>query len=147
MTQMNLDTKQKQTHRKQTCGHQRGQMGQRWTGGMGLASSHWGLWNDWATGTCCPAQGTLPIILWSSKWEKNLQTKPKVDGSSVSSLQKPHDEGHWCHQKKSLWLPWSKMSSGSCWGSPLPLAGVELPQAWTGSWPVCQNCRSNKLEG
>ena len=44
--------------------------GKGWTGGWGLA--HCGIWNHWPMDTCCIAQGTLPSILWSSMWEKNL---------------------------------------------------------------------------
>ena len=38
MTQMNLSTKQKQTHRhrEQTCGHQGGSCREGWTGNLGL---------------------------------------------------------------------------------------------------------------
>ena len=45
--------------------------GMEW--GLRSADTHWGLWNDWSTGTCCIAQGTLPNILWQSMWEKNLK--------------------------------------------------------------------------
>jgi len=41
--------------------------------GLGLAYAHWGLWNNWPMGTCCRAQRTLPNILWSSVWEKNVK--------------------------------------------------------------------------
>ena len=44
-----------------------------WTGSLGLAYAHWGIWNDWPVGTCCIAQGTLPNILWLSIWDKNLK--------------------------------------------------------------------------
>ena len=37
--------------------------GEGWTGGLGLASAHGDVWNDWPTGTCCIVQGTLPNIL------------------------------------------------------------------------------------
>ena len=33
------------------------------TWGWGLAYAHCGIWNDWPTGTCCIAQGTLLNIL------------------------------------------------------------------------------------
>ena len=33
-------------------------------GGSGMASAHCGTWDDWPVGTCCPAQRTLPNILW-----------------------------------------------------------------------------------
>ena len=63
---MNIFTEQKQTHRLwKTYSYQRGQVGlgeEGWTGGLGLAYAHWGLWNDWPTATCCRAQGTLPIF-------------------------------------------------------------------------------------
>ena len=38
MVQMNLSTKQKQTHRRResTCGYQRGGGGEGWTGSLGL---------------------------------------------------------------------------------------------------------------
>ena len=32
-------------------------------GVWGLAYAHYGVWNDWPTGTCCIAQRTLPNIL------------------------------------------------------------------------------------
>ena len=47
--------------------------GEGWTGGVGLAYAHWGLWNGWPMGTCCLAQRTLPNILGSSTWEKNMK--------------------------------------------------------------------------
>jgi len=34
-----------------------------WTRGSGLAYAHCGKWNDWPTGACCIAWGTLPNIL------------------------------------------------------------------------------------
>ena len=34
-----------------------------WTGGLGLTCAPCGIWNDWPTGTCSIAQGTLPNIL------------------------------------------------------------------------------------
>ena len=37
--------------------------GEGWTGGLGLAYEHCGLWNDWPMGTCCIVQGTLINIL------------------------------------------------------------------------------------
>ena len=48
-----------------TCGYQRGQGGdvEGQTGGLGWAYAHWGPWNDWPTGTCCKAQGSLLSIL------------------------------------------------------------------------------------
>ena len=63
--QMKVFTKQKQTHRLQneTYGYQRGQMGEGWTGGSGLAYAHYCIWNRWSTGTCYIAQKTLPNIL------------------------------------------------------------------------------------
>ena len=55
--------------------YQSGQVeeGEGWTGGLGLAYVHCGIWNDWPTATCCIAQGTLHNILWQSIWEKNLK--------------------------------------------------------------------------
>ena len=44
-----------------------------WTGGLGLAYAHCGIWNDWLMGTCCIVQGTLPNVLWWSMWGKNLK--------------------------------------------------------------------------
>ena len=44
-----------------------------WTGGLGLAYAHWGVWSDWPAETCCKAQRTLPSVLWLSMWEKNLR--------------------------------------------------------------------------
>ena len=44
MTQVNLFTKQKQTHRhgKQACGCQRGGgLGERWSGSLGLADANY----------------------------------------------------------------------------------------------------------
>ena len=39
-----------------------------WWGGrdwsLGLAQARYDIWNDWPTGTCDIAQGTLPNILW-----------------------------------------------------------------------------------
>ena len=48
-------------------------MGEGWTGGWGLAHAHRGIHNDWPTGTCCAAQGTLPNILYDLCWENNLK--------------------------------------------------------------------------
>ena len=75
---MNLFVEQKQTHRhwKETYGYQRQQVwgGRRdGLGSLGLAYAHWGIWNDYPTGTCCIAQGTLLNILWQSTWKKNLK--------------------------------------------------------------------------
>ena len=65
--QVNLFTKQKQTHRlrKQTYDYQGGKgVGREgWTGGLGLAYAHYCMQKGWSTGTCCIAQGTLPNIL------------------------------------------------------------------------------------
>ena len=47
--------------------------------GVRLAHAPWGPWNDWPTGTCCPAQGTLPRILWSSLWGKSPRENGCVD--------------------------------------------------------------------
>ena len=33
--------------------------GEGWTGGLGLAYAHCGIWNDWPTGNCCIAQESL----------------------------------------------------------------------------------------
>ena len=43
MTQMNLSTKQKQTHRRgeQTCGCQGGGGGEGWSGSLGLADANY----------------------------------------------------------------------------------------------------------
>ena len=44
MTQMNLSTKQKQTHRRrdQTCGYQGGgEVGEGWTGSLGLVDGNY----------------------------------------------------------------------------------------------------------
>ena len=38
--------------------------GREWSRGLGLAYAHWGVWNDWPTGTWCIAQWILPNILW-----------------------------------------------------------------------------------
>ena len=38
--------------------------GKEWTWGLGLAYTHWSIWNDWLVATCCIAQGTLLNILW-----------------------------------------------------------------------------------
>ena len=43
------------------------------TRGLGLACTHYCVWKDRPMGTCCLAQGTLPDIMWSPKWEKNLK--------------------------------------------------------------------------
>ena len=69
--QMNFFAEQKQTHRV----FQRGQVaavGRDGLGVWGLTYTHWGMWNDWPTGTCYIAQATLPSVLWSFMWEKNL---------------------------------------------------------------------------
>ena len=34
-----------------------------WPRGLELAHTECSTWNDWPTGTCCTAQGTLPNIL------------------------------------------------------------------------------------
>ena len=36
--------------------------GEGWTGGLGLAYAHCGIWNNWPVGTCCVAQGFYPIF-------------------------------------------------------------------------------------
>ena len=61
---MNLFSEQKQTHKLgKTYAYQRGKLeGEGWTGGVGSAYAHRGLWNDWPTGTCCVAERTLPIF-------------------------------------------------------------------------------------
>ena len=74
--QMNSFAEEKQNQRLwKTDGYQRGQVGdgEKWTWGLGLAFAHWGIWNDWPTGTCCVAQRTLPSNLWWSTWEKTLR--------------------------------------------------------------------------
>ena len=48
MTQMNLSTKWKQTHRhrEQTCGCQGGEdLGEAWVGSLGLADENYYIWN------------------------------------------------------------------------------------------------------
>ena len=35
-----------------------------WTGDLGLACTHCGIWNDWPTGTCCIAQRTPSNTVW-----------------------------------------------------------------------------------
>ena len=39
-----------------------GRGGEGWTGGLGLAYAHRGMWNDWSTGTYCIAQRPLSNI-------------------------------------------------------------------------------------
>ena len=56
-----------------TKGDRLGEGEEEWTGGLGLAYAHHGIWNDWPTGTCCIAQGILPNVLSWSMWEKNLK--------------------------------------------------------------------------
>ena len=61
MIQMNLFTKQKQTHRhrKQTMATKGDRVcGGAWTGCLGLAYANC-IWNGWSTGNCYIAQGTL----------------------------------------------------------------------------------------
>ena len=61
---MNLFAEQKQTHRLKTnLGLSKG-MGCRegWTGGLGLAYVHCGMWNGWPTGTYCIHRVLYPII-------------------------------------------------------------------------------------
>ena len=62
---MNLFAEQKQTHRlwKQTFGYQRGEVVGRNRLSLRLAYAHFGMWNDWPSGTCSMVQGTLPNIL------------------------------------------------------------------------------------
>ena len=36
--------------------------GEGWTGGLGLAYAHCGIWNNWPVGTCCVAQGFYPTF-------------------------------------------------------------------------------------
>ena len=63
--QMNLSTKQKQTHRlrEQTGGSQgeRGGRGVDWEFGLGDASCY--IQNGETTGSCCTAQGTRSTLL------------------------------------------------------------------------------------
>ena len=49
---------------KHAYDYQREWWGEGWTGGLGSAHAPWGVWNDWPTGTCSVAQGTLPHVLW-----------------------------------------------------------------------------------
>ena len=74
--------------------------GEGWTGGLGMAYAHCGIWNDWTKGNCWTTQGTLPNILYgkefvyislnhfftyqklsqtckSTIFQKNLKKKPK----------------------------------------------------------------------
>ena len=41
-----------------------------WTGNLGLAYTHCGIWNDWPMGICYISQRTLPSILWKD-YEKD----------------------------------------------------------------------------
>ena len=34
-------------------------VGERWNGSLGLAHTHFGMWNNWPTGTFCTARATL----------------------------------------------------------------------------------------
>jgi len=43
--------------------YQRGYIGEEWTGGLGLAYAHYGIWDGWPTENCYVAQGTLSNIL------------------------------------------------------------------------------------
>ena len=55
-------------------------MGSGWTGDLGLAHARRGLWKEWPAGTCGVVQRTLPSILRSSMWEKNLKENECVYG-------------------------------------------------------------------
>ena len=71
MIQMNLFTKQKETHRcrKHTYGYQRGQVGGGVDYRLGLAGAHCGIWTGWSTGSGCRPQGTLqyPVMPYMEK--------------------------------------------------------------------------------
>ena len=76
-----------------------------WAGGIGLASAHCGLWNDWPAGTCCRAQGALPNIPRSSLWEKNPKENRCVSVENrLPVLHSRHDQnlGHQLHLKATL---------------------------------------------
>ena len=66
MTQTNLSTKQKQTHRhiEQTSGCQEeGGVGKCWIGSLGLAGANYYIETGYATRSYCRAQGTIVNIL------------------------------------------------------------------------------------
>ena len=66
MTQINLSTKQKQTHRhrEQTCGCQGGgEVEEVWIGSFGLTNANYYVWNEWATRSYSIAQGTISSVL------------------------------------------------------------------------------------
>ena len=65
MIQTNLFEEQKQTtdfENKLMVTKEDG-VGKGWTGSLGLAYAHCGMWNDWSMRTCSVAQGTLHNIL------------------------------------------------------------------------------------
>ena len=61
MAQMILSEKQKQFMAKgeQTCSQGRWEEGVRWTGSLGFLDTNCYIWNGWAMGPCCIAQGTM----------------------------------------------------------------------------------------
>ena len=62
MAQINLSTKQKQTHREQTCGFQGGGgEGEGRTGSLELADANYYIQNGQTTRFYCIAQGTILV--------------------------------------------------------------------------------------
>ena len=46
--------------------------GEEWTGGLGLAYAHCGIWNDWSVGTCCREQRPLYPIFFDNLYRKRM---------------------------------------------------------------------------
>lgn len=64
-------------------------------------------------------------------WLISKQKQRWTIGQDISQLQKALFKGAGTCQRESLWVPWNKISSGSCWGpwKGLPPARVALPWA------------------
>ena len=58
--QMNVLTKEKQTHRHRKCVVTKAEVGGGgWPGGVGWADAQHHIWNRWSTGICCIEGGNL----------------------------------------------------------------------------------------
>ena len=85
-----------------------GRLGGRWTGGLGLADAHCGIWNDWPMNFCI-TQGTLPIFC-DNQCGKRIWKRMNVCTCVIESLLYSRNYHNIVNQLyfNKTWKKWKK---------------------------------------